>query len=190
MIIFRNPQATIYVGRIMPGHLPHPALHHPLAHLIHRQADRRLAGRSRLLPGPVHGTNTDNPDQRIQLDVDVFTTGGWPAQPTPGKHRQYAAVPGPSRAVSTVVSFVPILWSLSGPLTLFGITRTTPCSGSLRLRLLRHGRCVLDRPAAHQAPASAADRPTPHSATHWSGCVLTPRGGRVLPRRECRTLPC
>lgn len=67
-------------------------------------------------------TNTDNPDQRIQLDVDVFTTGigGLPNQPQVGT--QSTLLFGAIQAVSTVVSFVPILWELSGPLTFFGFT--------------------------------------------------------------------
>jgi putative ATP-binding cassette transporter len=67
-------------------------------------------------------TNTDNPDQRIQLDVDIFTTGmsGLPNQPqvSTGNTLLFGAI----NSVSTVVSFVPILWSLSGPLTFFGVT--------------------------------------------------------------------
>ncbi len=67
-------------------------------------------------------TNTDNPDQRIQLDVDVFTTGigGLPNQPQVGT--QSTLLFGAIESVSTVVSFVPILWGLSGPLTFFGVT--------------------------------------------------------------------
>lgn len=67
-------------------------------------------------------TNTDNPDQRIQLDVDVFTTGigGLPNQPQVGT--QSTLLFGAIESVSTVVSFVPILWNLSGPLTFFGVT--------------------------------------------------------------------
>ena len=67
-------------------------------------------------------TNTDSPDQRIQLDVDVFTTGmgGLPNQPqaSTGNTLLFGAID----SVSTVVSFVPILWGLSGPLTFFGVT--------------------------------------------------------------------
>lgn len=67
-------------------------------------------------------TNTDNPDQRIQLDVDVFTTGmgALPNQPqaSAGNTLLFGAID----SVSTVVSFVPILWGLSGPLTMFGVT--------------------------------------------------------------------
>lgn len=67
-------------------------------------------------------TNTDNPDQRIQLDVDVFTTGigGLPNQPQVGT--QSTLLFGAIESVSTVVSFVPILWGLSGDLTFFGVT--------------------------------------------------------------------
>ena len=67
-------------------------------------------------------TNTDNPDQRIQLDVDVFTTGigGLPNQPQVGTGSTLLF--GAVNSVSTVVSFVPILWHLSGPLTFFGVT--------------------------------------------------------------------
>ena len=67
-------------------------------------------------------TNTDNPDQRIQTDIDVFTTGigGLPNQPQVGTSSTLLF--GAIESVSTVVSFVPILWGLSGPLTFFGIT--------------------------------------------------------------------
>jgi len=67
-------------------------------------------------------TNTDNPDQRIQQDVDVFTTGvgGSPNSPTIGTGSML--VFGAISSVCTVVAFVPILWGLSGPVTLFGVT--------------------------------------------------------------------
>ena len=67
-------------------------------------------------------TSTDNPDQRIQLDVDVFTAGigGLPNQPqvNTGSTLLFGAI----EAISTVVSFVPILWRLSGELSFFGVT--------------------------------------------------------------------
>lgn len=67
-------------------------------------------------------TNTDNPDQRIQLDVDVFTTGvgGTPNSPMVGSSSMLLF--GAINSVSNVVSFIPILWGLSGPVTLFGFT--------------------------------------------------------------------
>jgi len=67
-------------------------------------------------------TNIDNPDQRIQLDIDIFTTGvsGLPNQPQIGTGSTLLF--GAVNSVCTVVSFVPILWHLSGPLTFFGVT--------------------------------------------------------------------
>ncbi len=67
-------------------------------------------------------TNTDNPDQRIQQDVDIFTTGygTTPNQPTIGTG---STLPfGAISSVCKVVAFVPILWGLSGPVTLLGVT--------------------------------------------------------------------
>lgn len=66
--------------------------------------------------------NTDNPDQRIQQDVDVFTTGvgGSPNSPTVGTGSML--IFGAISSVCTVVAFVPILWRLSGPVTVFGFT--------------------------------------------------------------------
>jgi putative ATP-binding cassette transporter len=67
-------------------------------------------------------SNTDNPDQRIQQDIDVFTTGvgGSPNTPTIGTGS--VLVFGAISSVCTVVAFIPILWNLSGPVTLFDIT--------------------------------------------------------------------
>ena len=67
-------------------------------------------------------SHTDNPDQRIQQDIDVFTTGvgGSPNSPTIGTGS--VLVFGAISSICTVVAFVPILWGLSGPLTVLGIT--------------------------------------------------------------------
>ena len=63
----------------------------------------------------------DNPDQRIQQDVDVFTTGvgGDTNNPifTSGNTLLFGAV----EAVLSVLSFGPILWSLSEPVTVGGL---------------------------------------------------------------------
>ncbi len=67
-------------------------------------------------------TDTDNPDQRIQLDVDVFTAGLGALPNQPQVNTQSTLLFGAIESVSTVVSFVPILWGLSGELTFFGIT--------------------------------------------------------------------
>ena len=65
---------------------------------------------------------TDNPDQRIQLDVDIFTTGTGPNPNTPTVGTGSTLVFGAITSVATVVAFVPILWELSGPMTFFGVT--------------------------------------------------------------------
>ena len=64
----------------------------------------------------------DNPDQRIQQDIDVFTTGvgGQPNNPAFGS--AHTLLFGAVEAVLSVFSFSAILWRLSGPLTIGGIT--------------------------------------------------------------------
>jgi putative ATP-binding cassette transporter len=62
----------------------------------------------------LHSAETDNPDQRIAEDLRLFvsTTLGLGL--------------GLMRAVVTLVSFVAILWSLSGPFTIPGVNVTVP----------------------------------------------------------------
>ncbi|BBY30075.1 ABC transporter ATP-binding protein/permease [Mycolicibacterium sediminis] len=87
---------------------------------------RRLTGdwldggayyRGRFLDAPI-----DNPDQRIQQDVDVFTTGTGPETNTPTVGTAQTLLFGSVYAVVSVVSFTPILWNLAGPWTILGIT--------------------------------------------------------------------
>ena len=64
----------------------------------------------------------DNPDQRIQQDIDIFTTGvgGQPNNPAYGSGNTLLF--GAVGAVLSVIAFGAILWQLSGALTLGGIT--------------------------------------------------------------------
>jgi vitamin B12/bleomycin/antimicrobial peptide transport system ATP-binding/permease protein len=64
----------------------------------------------------------DNPDQRIQQDIDVFTTGvgGQPNNPAYGSG--HTLLFGAVEALLSVFSFGAILWRLSGPLTIAGVT--------------------------------------------------------------------
>jgi putative ATP-binding cassette transporter len=64
----------------------------------------------------------DNPDQRIQSDIDIFTTGVGPTPNTPNNTTGSTLLFGAIDAIVTMISFTAILWNLSGPLTLFGIT--------------------------------------------------------------------
>jgi putative ATP-binding cassette transporter len=62
----------------------------------------------------------DNPDQRIQQDVDIFTTGAGGTPNIPSNETANTLLFGAVRAVVAVVSFAAILWDLSGPLDIFG----------------------------------------------------------------------
>jgi len=64
----------------------------------------------------------DNPDQRIQQDVDIFTagSGGSPNQPANGTGSTLLF--GAVQSVISVISFTAILWNLSGTLTFFGVS--------------------------------------------------------------------
>jgi putative ATP-binding cassette transporter len=64
----------------------------------------------------------DNPDQRIQQDIDIFTagTGGMPNIPSNGSRDLLLF--GAVNAVASVISFAAILWNLSGRLDIFGFT--------------------------------------------------------------------
>jgi vitamin B12/bleomycin/antimicrobial peptide transport system ATP-binding/permease protein len=63
----------------------------------------------------------DNPDQRIQQDIDIFTAnaGGTPNIPSNGTGSTLLF--GAVNAMASVISFAAILWNLSGNLNLFGV---------------------------------------------------------------------
>jgi vitamin B12/bleomycin/antimicrobial peptide transport system ATP-binding/permease protein len=63
----------------------------------------------------------DNPDQRIQQDIDIFTAnaGGTPNIPSNGTGTTLLF--GAVNAVASVISFAAILWNLSGDLNAFGV---------------------------------------------------------------------
>ena len=73
--------------------------------------------RGRFLDSPI-----DNPDQRIQLDIDAFTTGTGQGTNTPTVGTTTTLLFGGVNSMVSVVAFTPILWGLSGPLTVFGVT--------------------------------------------------------------------
>jgi vitamin B12/bleomycin/antimicrobial peptide transport system ATP-binding/permease protein len=63
----------------------------------------------------------DNPDQRIQQDIDMFTTGVGTGPNVPTYYSQSTLLFGAVESVVSVASFAVILWRLSGPLSLFGL---------------------------------------------------------------------
>ncbi|WAC94073.1 ABC transporter ATP-binding protein/permease [Mycobacterium sp. Aquia_213] len=62
----------------------------------------------------------DNPDQRIQQDIDIFTAnaGGTPNNPSNGTGGTLLF--GAVNAVASVISFAAILWNLSGGFNIWG----------------------------------------------------------------------
>jgi vitamin B12/bleomycin/antimicrobial peptide transport system ATP-binding/permease protein len=64
----------------------------------------------------------DNPDQRIQQDIDILTAGAGRSTNQPSLHASNTLVFGALGAVVSVCSFGAILWDLSGPLRLFGVS--------------------------------------------------------------------
>jgi putative ATP-binding cassette transporter len=64
----------------------------------------------------------DNPDQRIQQDVDIFTAGVGGEPNNPAHTSDRLLLFGAVEAVVSVFSFGIILWRLSGPLTLGSVT--------------------------------------------------------------------
>ncbi len=64
----------------------------------------------------------DNPDQRIQADVDIFTANIGPLPNTPNNTSGSTLLFGAISAITSVISFTLILWDLSGDLTVFGYT--------------------------------------------------------------------
>lgn len=64
----------------------------------------------------------DNPDQRIQQDVDIFTAGVGGTPNIPSNGTTSTLLFGAVNAVASVISFAAILWNLSGDFNLFGVT--------------------------------------------------------------------
>ena len=72
--------------------------------------------------GRFTNAHTDNPDQRIQQDVDIFTTGVGSSPNSPTIGTGSVLLFGAIKSVSTVIAFTPILWNLSFDVPLFGLT--------------------------------------------------------------------
>jgi putative ATP-binding cassette transporter len=102
--------AGIFVGRMMLLYLIEQAfiIHWRTwlnDHIVSDWLDRRAYHRGQFVTAPV-----DNPDQRIQEDITSFAT-----------ESQILSM-GTVKAAVSLVSFTPILWGLSGPLSVFGYT--------------------------------------------------------------------
>jgi vitamin B12/bleomycin/antimicrobial peptide transport system ATP-binding/permease protein len=60
----------------------------------------------------------DNPDQRIQTDIDIFTAGVGSLPNTPNNTSGSTLLFGAVSSIASMISFTAILWNLSGPVTL------------------------------------------------------------------------
>ncbi|QZT65002.1 ABC transporter ATP-binding protein/permease [Mycolicibacterium austroafricanum] len=60
----------------------------------------------------------DNPDQRIQADIDIFTAGVGPLPNMPNNTSGSTLLFGAVSSIAAMASFAKILWDLSGPVTL------------------------------------------------------------------------
>ncbi|HEX7323000.1 MAG TPA: ABC transporter ATP-binding protein/permease, partial [Mycobacterium sp.] len=63
----------------------------------------------------------DNPDQRIQQDIDIFTAGNGASPNMPVNGTGSTLLFGAVQSMVSVVSFAAILWNLSGTLTVLGL---------------------------------------------------------------------
>ena len=114
--------ATLYVGRqLIDIYLNQHFIIRWRVWLTHRLTgdwlDDEAFYRGRFLDNPI-----DNPDQRIQIDIDSFTTCTGQGTNTPSIGTIATLPFGAINAMVSVVAFTPILWNLSGPLTVFGFT--------------------------------------------------------------------
>ena len=82
-------------------------------------ADDWLAGKAYYRDLFIDNT-IDNPDQRIQQDVDIFTANVGSTPNIPSNGTGSTLLFGAVNAVASVISFAAILWNLSGNLNLFG----------------------------------------------------------------------
>lgn len=67
------------------------------------------------------GNAIDNPEQRIQQDIDVLTAGVGATPNEPGNRTATTLLFGALQSGVTVISFAMILWNLSGPLNILGL---------------------------------------------------------------------
>lgn len=110
--------ATIYVARIMLDlFLMQRFILRWRAWLTDRLTGDWLDGKA-YYRGRFIDDTIDNPDQRIQADIDIFTTGYGPLPNTPNLLSKNVLLFGAIDAIVSIASFAWIMWELSGSLTL------------------------------------------------------------------------
>jgi putative ATP-binding cassette transporter len=117
MIVFAV-LATIHVGRTMLDlFLMQRFMLRWRAWLTERLTDDWLDGKAYYRARFIDDT-IDNPDQRIQQDIDIFTAGVGPLPNTPNNTSGATLLFGAISSITSMISFTAILWNLSGTLTL------------------------------------------------------------------------
>jgi putative ATP-binding cassette transporter len=117
---------TIHVARVMLDlFLMQRFMLRWRAWLTNRLTDDWLDGKAYYRARFIDDT-IDNPDQRIQTDIDIFTAGVGPLPNTPNNTSGATLLFGAISAVTSMISFTLILYNLSGPLTLPIVGITVP----------------------------------------------------------------
>ncbi|MFG1934792.1 ABC transporter ATP-binding protein/permease [Mycobacterium sp. NPDC048908] len=110
--------ATIHVARVMVDlFLMQRFMLRWRAWLTNRLTDDWLDGKAYYRARFIDDT-IDNPDQRIQTDIDIFTAGVGPLPNTPNNTSAATLLFGAISSITSMISFTAILWNLSGSLTL------------------------------------------------------------------------
>jgi putative ATP-binding cassette transporter len=110
--------ATIHVARVMLDlFLMQRFMLRWRAWLTERMTDDWLDGKAYYRARFIDDT-IDNPDQRIQTDIDIFTAGVGPLPNTPNNTSAATLLFGAVSSITSMISFTAILWNLSGTLTL------------------------------------------------------------------------
>lgn len=110
--------ATIHVARVMLDlFLMQRFMLRWRAWLTDRMTDDWLDGKAYYRARFIDDT-IDNPDQRIQTDIDIFTAGVGPLPNTPNNTSAATLLFGAISSITSMISFTAILWNLSGTLTL------------------------------------------------------------------------
>ena len=140
--------------------------------------DERAYYRSRFIDQTI-----DNPDQRIQYDIDVFTAISGPQPNTPHQTSNGTLLFGAISAIVSVVSFTHILWNLSGPVSLFGVTlpRALFWSVFIYVAFATVIAFWLGRPLIRLSFNN--EKFTPRSATRWCGYATPPKPSRSTAAR-------
>ena len=163
-------------------HLSDAAVHHAMADLAERRLIDDWLGDFAYYRAQFFRRPIDNPDQRIQQDIDIFTTGVGGDRTTRSTARATLCCSARSRQCCRCSSFGAILWQLSGPLSIGGVD---PAQGA-----------VLDRasPTCWSATIVAfVDRQTadpPELSQRVAQCGLPVcAGAGARRRRRDRSLP-